>query len=56
MPNISTTVYLNDEDYQKYLEQKEEILKLMRDTVRTKLGIKHPTDNRASNPKRTPKE
>ena len=43
MPNISTTLYLSDDDYNtKYLPRKKEILEVMRDAVREELGIAKP--------------
>ena len=46
MPNISTTVYVSDEIYQKkYMPNKDMILKDMRDIIREKLGkIKAPEE------------
>jgi len=47
MPNISTTMYLNDIDYnEKYMPRKEEILKKMRSYIREELGISQPTSAR----------
>jgi len=41
MPNITTTVYLSDEDYnEKFLPRKQEILNDMRNHIREKLGIR----------------
>ena len=40
MPNISTTLYLSDEDYKaKFLPRKLEVLEFMREAVRKELGI-----------------
>lgn len=40
MPNITTTLYLNDEDYkEKFLPNKEEILSKMRRKVCEELDI-----------------
>ncbi len=40
MPNISTTLYLSDEDYnEKFLPRKTEILNIMRSAVRKELGV-----------------
>lgn len=40
MPNINTTLYLSDEDYnEKYLPRKQEILGKMREVIRDELGI-----------------
>lgn len=39
MPNINATMYLSDEDYERYLPQKKEILSRMREIVRQELGI-----------------
>jgi len=40
MPNINTTLYLSDEDYnEKFLPRKAEILEKMRVEVRKELGI-----------------
>ena len=40
MPNINTTLYLSDEDYNdKYLPKKKEILEKMRAFIRKELGV-----------------
>lgn len=40
MPNISTTLYLSDKDYEeKFIPRKTEILEKMRQVVREELGI-----------------
>jgi len=40
MPNISTTLYLSDKDYnERYLPRKKEILEKMRKYIRQELGI-----------------
>jgi len=40
MPNVTTTLYLSDEDYnEKYLPRKKEILDKMRKFIRDELGI-----------------
>lgn len=40
MPNVATTIYLSDEDYnEKFIPRKTEILQKMRDYVREELGI-----------------
>lgn len=41
MPNIATTIYVNDEIYaKKYMPRKQEILKKIRSMVRKELGLK----------------
>jgi hypothetical protein len=40
MPNITTTLYLSDEDYNdKFMPRKKEILNRMREVVRKELGV-----------------
>ena len=40
MPNITTTLYLSDEDYvDKYEPNKSKILKRMREIMRAEMGI-----------------
>jgi len=40
MPNINTTLYLSDDDYnKKYIPRKREILDKMRVFIRKELGI-----------------
>jgi hypothetical protein len=40
MPNITTTMYLSDEDYnEKFLPRKKEILDKMRSIIRKELNI-----------------
>ena len=40
MPNVNTTLYLSDDDYnEKYLPRKKEILEKMRKFIREELGI-----------------
>ncbi len=40
MPNVNTTLYLSDDDYnEKYLPRKKEILEKMRIFIREELGI-----------------
>ena len=34
MPNVSVTIYLNDKDYIKYIDRKEEINKKVRELVK----------------------
>lgn len=44
MPNITTTMYLRDEDYARFLERKTEILHKMREVIREELGIEKKGD------------
>jgi len=40
MPNVNTTLYLSDDDYnEKYLPRKKDILEKMRKFIREELGI-----------------
>jgi len=44
MPNINTTMYLADADYDKYITRKKEILNKMRDYIRKELGVEQKGD------------
>lgn len=45
MPNITTTLYLNDEDYyKKYLPNKKVAQAKMREELRKFLGVKTPEE------------
>lgn len=47
MPNVSTTVYLSDDDYvNKFKPRKKEIMQKMRDFIRAELDIESGSDNR----------
>ena len=43
MPNINTTLYLSDDDYnKKFLPKKKEVLEKMRNFIREELKIDKP--------------
>lgn len=56
MPNITTTLYVSDEDYvNKYEPNKDKILKRMRDIMREEMGISK-NDKRLSKNKKNDKK
>ena len=46
MPNITTSMYMTDEEYSEYfLPNKKRILQVMRETVRKELGLRQRGDS-----------